>query len=80
MRRLAPDAKTLHHPDVGGLHLGYESMPLEHSMKQRFVVFCAEPGSPDHDKLTGTVGRRSQPTRLTDSSCRRRWCPLSRAS
>ncbi|WP_330294829.1 MmyB family transcriptional regulator [Streptomyces sp. NBC_00503] len=48
----APDPKTFHHPDVGDLHLGYESMPLEHSMRQRFVVFFAEPGSPDHDKLT----------------------------
>lgn len=27
-------------------------MPLEHSQKQRFVVFFAEPGTADHDKLT----------------------------
>ncbi|MEV0932322.1 MFS transporter [Streptomyces phaeochromogenes] len=47
----APDPKTFHHPDVGDLHLGYESMWLEHSQKQRFVVFFAEPGSSDHDKL-----------------------------
>ncbi|WP_405547269.1 hypothetical protein OG478_49445 [Streptomyces phaeochromogenes] len=47
----APDSKTFHHPDVGDLHLGYESMWLEHSQKQRFVVFFAEPGSSDHDKL-----------------------------
>jgi transcriptional regulator with XRE-family HTH domain len=47
----APDPKTFHHPDVGDLHLGYESMPLEHSQKQRFVVFFAEPGTSDHDKL-----------------------------
>lgn len=48
----APDPKTFHHPEVGDLHLGYESMPLEHSHKQRFVVFFAEPGTSDHDKLT----------------------------
>ncbi|MEU3619499.1 helix-turn-helix transcriptional regulator [Streptomyces sp. NPDC006872] len=47
----APDPKTFHHPDVGDLDLGYESMPLEHSQKQRFVVFFAEPGTSDHDKL-----------------------------
>ncbi|MFE2422783.1 helix-turn-helix transcriptional regulator [Streptomyces hokutonensis] len=47
----APDPKTFHHPDVGNLHLGNESMPLEHSQKQRFVVFFAEPGTSDHDKL-----------------------------
>lgn len=47
----APDPKTFHHPEVGDLHLGYESMPLEHSQKQRFVVFFAEPGTSDHDKL-----------------------------
>jgi transcriptional regulator with XRE-family HTH domain len=48
----APDPKTFHHPEVGDLRLGYESMPLEHSHKQRFVVFFAEPGTSDHDKLT----------------------------
>ncbi|MFC9458720.1 helix-turn-helix domain-containing protein [Streptomyces sp. NPDC056983] len=47
----APDPKTFHHPDVGDLHLGYESMALEHTPKQRFVLFFAEPGGPDHDKL-----------------------------
>ncbi|MGW9133469.1 helix-turn-helix transcriptional regulator [Streptomyces sp. NPDC055681] len=47
----APDPKTFHHPDVGDLRLGYESMSLEHSPKQRFVVFFAEPGGSDHDKL-----------------------------
>ncbi|MFJ5307523.1 helix-turn-helix domain-containing protein [Streptomyces sp. NPDC088350] len=51
VRPHAPDPKTFHHPEVGDLHLGYESMPLEHSQRQRFVVFFAEPGTSDHDKL-----------------------------
>ncbi|MFI1706414.1 helix-turn-helix domain-containing protein [Streptomyces griseoruber] len=72
----APDPKTFHHPDVGDLHLGYESMPLEHSQKQRFVVFFAEPGTSDHDKLilldtehaelgSGTGDRNTGRPRLT---------------
>ncbi|MEU7377997.1 helix-turn-helix transcriptional regulator [Streptomyces albidoflavus] len=51
VRPHAPDPKTFHHPDVGDLHLGYESLPLEHSPKQRFVIFFAQPGTGDHDKL-----------------------------
>ncbi|MFD7325632.1 helix-turn-helix transcriptional regulator [Streptomyces sp. NPDC059875] len=46
-----PGPKTFHHPEVGDLRLGFETMPLDHSPKQRFVVLFAEPGSPDHDKL-----------------------------
>lgn len=67
----APDPKTFHHPDVGDLHLGYESMPLEHSQKQRFVVFFAEPGTSDHDKLIqldaerGELGLDAEEARLS---------------
>lgn len=57
----APDPKTFHHPDVGDLHLGYESMTLEHSYKQRFVVFFAEPGSPDYEKLALLDAEHGEP-------------------
>ncbi|WP_019067009.1 helix-turn-helix transcriptional regulator [Streptomyces hokutonensis] len=56
----APDPKTFHHPEVGDLHLGYESMPMEHSHKQRFVVFFAEPGTSDHDKLIQLDAERGE--------------------
>ncbi|MER5806141.1 helix-turn-helix domain-containing protein [Streptomyces mirabilis] len=47
----AQGIKTFHHPHVGELRLGYESMPLEGTPAQRFVVFYAEPGSVDYDKM-----------------------------
>ncbi|WP_326759001.1 helix-turn-helix transcriptional regulator [Streptomyces phaeochromogenes] len=43
--------RLFHHPDVGDVRLGWESMPLEDSPMQRFVVFFAEPDSPDHDRM-----------------------------
>ncbi|WP_369240229.1 helix-turn-helix transcriptional regulator [Streptomyces sp. R21] len=43
--------RTFHHPDVGDVRLGWESMPLDDSPMQRFVVFFAEPDSPDHAKM-----------------------------
>ncbi|MER5182519.1 helix-turn-helix transcriptional regulator [Streptomyces sp. NPDC002896] len=43
--------KTFHHPEVGDLTPGYQSMQLEGTPGQRFVAYFAEPGTPDHDKL-----------------------------
>ncbi|MCT9137609.1 helix-turn-helix transcriptional regulator [Streptomyces violarus] len=43
--------RLFHHPDVGEVRLGWESMPLDDSPLQRFVVFFAEPDSPDHAKM-----------------------------
>jgi len=43
--------RLFHHPDVGDVRLGWESMPLDDSPLQRFVVFFAEPDSPDHAKM-----------------------------
>ncbi|MET7696491.1 helix-turn-helix transcriptional regulator [Streptomyces sp. NPDC005485] len=43
--------KTFHHPDVGDLSLCIESMPLDETLAHRFVAFCAEPGTADHDKM-----------------------------
>lgn len=36
-------------------------MPLEHSHKQRFVVFFAEPGTSDHDELILLDAERGEP-------------------
>ncbi|WP_409467821.1 helix-turn-helix domain-containing protein [Streptomyces sp. HC307] len=44
-------SKTFHHPAVGDLTPGYQSMQLEGTQGQRFIAYYAEPGTPDHDKL-----------------------------
>ncbi|GAA3839489.1 helix-turn-helix transcriptional regulator [Streptomyces coacervatus] len=43
--------KTFHHPEVGDLTLGYQSMQLDGTPGHRLVVFFAEPGTPDHEKM-----------------------------
>ncbi|WP_327432800.1 helix-turn-helix transcriptional regulator [Streptomyces sp. NBC_01236] len=43
--------KTFRHPEVGDLTLGYQSMQLDGTPGHRLVVFFAEPGTPEHDKL-----------------------------
>ncbi|PVE11800.1 helix-turn-helix transcriptional regulator [Streptomyces scopuliridis] len=43
--------KSFHHPQVGDLTLGYQSMQLEGTPGHRLVVFYAEPGTPEHDKI-----------------------------
>lgn len=43
--------KTFHHPDVGTITLTAQSMHLENTPGQRFSVYVAEPGTPDHDAL-----------------------------
>jgi transcriptional regulator with XRE-family HTH domain len=43
--------KTFHHPEVGDLSPGYQSMQIEGTHRQRLVAFYADPGTPDHDKL-----------------------------
>jgi transcriptional regulator with XRE-family HTH domain len=47
----APGVRLFHHPGVGDLRLAHESMPLDHTPKQRLVIFFAEPGSADQDKV-----------------------------
>ncbi|WP_416968085.1 hypothetical protein [Streptomyces sp. 4F14] len=44
-------SKTFHHPEVGDLTPGYQKMEIEGTHTQRLVVYYAEPGTPDHDKL-----------------------------
>ena len=43
--------KTFHHPEVGDLTLGYQSMELEGTPGHRLVTYYAEPGTPDYDAL-----------------------------
>lgn len=43
--------KTFHHPQVGDLTLGYQSMQLEGTPSQRMTAYYAHPASPDHDAM-----------------------------
>ena len=43
--------KTFHHPEVGDLTLGYQSMQLDGTPGHRLVVFFAKPGTPEHEKM-----------------------------
>jgi len=43
--------KTFHHPEVGTLTLGGQSMHLDDTPGQRLGVYTAEPGTPDHDAM-----------------------------
>jgi len=43
--------KTFHHPEVGDLTLGYQSMELEGTPGHRLVTYYAEPGTADHDAM-----------------------------
>lgn len=44
-------SKTFHHPEVGTLTLGYQSMHLEGTRGQSLIAYWATPGSPEHDSL-----------------------------
>ncbi|MGD6751996.1 helix-turn-helix transcriptional regulator [Streptomyces sp. BH105] len=44
----ASGAKAYHHPDVGDLALGFQSLPIEGTPGHRLTVYHAEPGTPDH--------------------------------
>ncbi|MFF3511275.1 hypothetical protein [Streptomyces sp. NPDC002573] len=41
--------KTFHHPEVGDLTLGHQSMELEGTPDHRLVVHPAEPDTPEYD-------------------------------
>ena len=43
--------KTFHHPEVGDLTLGYQTMKLEGTPGHRLVTYYAQPGTADHDAL-----------------------------
>jgi hypothetical protein len=44
--------KTFHHPEVGDLTLGHQSMALNGRPGQALIAHCAEPGPPEHDAIT----------------------------
>ena len=47
-----PGHKTFHHPEVGDLTLGYQSMTLNGTPGQALIAYYAEPGTPEHDAVT----------------------------
>lgn len=51
MRGHTTGRKSFHHPLVGDLTLGYQSMDLSGTSGQRLVAYFAEPGSPEDDAL-----------------------------
>ncbi|MFI7131733.1 hypothetical protein ACIBQ1_39080 [Nonomuraea sp. NPDC050153] len=42
---------TFHHPEVGDVTLGYQSMLLEGTPGHRLMTYHAEPGTPGHDAV-----------------------------
>lgn len=62
--------KTMHHPVVGDLAVGYQVMPLQGSEGQAMLTYFAEPGSPSYDQfvlLDGLAGLDVDAFDLTDS-------------
>jgi len=51
VRANAYGKKTFHHPDVGDLTLGYQSMQLDGTPGQRLVTYYATQGTPDYDAM-----------------------------
>ncbi|MEU9780846.1 helix-turn-helix transcriptional regulator [Streptomyces phaeochromogenes] len=43
--------KTFHHPDVGDLTLGYQTMELEGTPGHRMVTYYTQPDTTDHDAM-----------------------------
>ena len=54
--------KTFHHPDVGDLTLGYQSMLLAGAPGQSLITYYADTGTPEHDALVLLDHLGSQPT------------------
>ncbi|MFB8176031.1 helix-turn-helix transcriptional regulator [Streptomyces sp. NPDC055966] len=59
--------KTFHHPEVGDLTLGYQSMELEDTPGHRLVAYFAEPDTPEYDALAllDLLGSQQSPTATT---------------
>ncbi|GIH18313.1 helix-turn-helix transcriptional regulator [Rugosimonospora africana] len=51
VRAHRPGTKHFHHPRVGDLTLGYQSMQLDGTPGQRLVVYHADEAGPDHDAM-----------------------------
>ncbi|MEV4033584.1 helix-turn-helix transcriptional regulator [Streptomyces umbrinus] len=54
--------KIFHHPEVGDLNLGYQTMELEGTPGQRLITYYAQPGTADYDALVLLDLLGSQPT------------------
>ncbi|MDT0549989.1 MULTISPECIES: helix-turn-helix transcriptional regulator [Streptomyces] len=55
--------KTFHHPEVGDLTLGYQTMELEGTPGHRLITYYAQPGSAEYDALVllDMLGAQSTP-------------------
>jgi transcriptional regulator with XRE-family HTH domain len=51
VRGRAYGRKTFHHPAVGSLTLGFQSMQVEGTAGHRLNAYHAEPGTPDYDAI-----------------------------
>ncbi|MGI5459630.1 helix-turn-helix transcriptional regulator [Streptomyces sp. CA-249302] len=70
--------KTFHHPEVGDLTLGYQSMELEGTPGHRLIAYFAEPNTPEYDALVllDMLGSEPSPARATSAhEPSRRSCP-----
>lgn len=61
--------KTFHHPEVGDLTLGYQTLELDGTPGHRLVMYYAEPGTPDYDALVllDMLGSQPKPSAQTSS-------------
>ncbi|MGW1027858.1 helix-turn-helix transcriptional regulator [Streptomyces sp. NPDC002577] len=62
IKGLSHGRKTFHHPEVGDLTLGYQTLELEGTPGHRLITYYAEPGTPDYDALVLLDMLGSQPT------------------
>ena len=51
VKRHTPATKTMNHPTVGTITLGFQAMTLEGTPGHRLSIYYATPGSPAHDAL-----------------------------
>jgi hypothetical protein len=63
--------KSFHHPDVGDLDLGYQSMSLNGTPGQALIAYYAKPGTAEHDALTlldrADIDQHQLPTEQTET-------------
>ncbi|MEU6251326.1 helix-turn-helix transcriptional regulator [Streptomyces sp. NPDC047043] len=57
--------KTFHHPEIGDLTLGHQSMELEGTPGHHLIAYFAEPNTPEYDALVllDMLGSESSPAR-----------------
>jgi hypothetical protein len=62
--------KTFHHPDVGDLTLGYQTMQLDDTPGHALIAYYAEPGTPEYDAmvLLDMAASESEHTSATGAS------------